>query len=708
MNIHTFTLKIFAPVVILCSLSYNAAAQDIDQLAVSLHADISNAPAITIGWKRDADALSYQVYKRANQSEPWTLQKTLFGSATSFTDTTTVRGMTYEYQVLKAGQHITDRYIASGYLYTGTEVYPNVESRKVLLVIDESFKNTLAPEIMQFENDLAAEGWTVVKAYVARAENFNKAEVKNVKQVIINEYNRNKSLLKSVVIIGRVAVPYSGLINPDGHPDHLGAWPCDGYYAEMQEPLWSDNSIDNTLATRLSNKNIPGDGKFDQSEFPTPLELSVGRIDLYDMPDFKKSELELLKAYFQRNHDFRTGVLKVPARGMIDDNFGPLTNYYKDEFGQDTRYVESFASNAWRNFGPLVGEDSIFHRDYPTALDTAAYLWSYGCGGGGYHSATGVATTSQLASGSVNTIFTMLFGSYFGDWDIQNNFLRAPLCASPGALTSAWVGRPHWFFQRMGLGETIGQAELLSENNYNQQDAQQYLSTYIFKNNAKGEWTSENAKGSHMALMGDPTLVLQPLARDVTFKKLNVSIDTNRVILSWNINADTVVSGYFIYRAKSKSEPFTRLNNVVLKELSYTDTTAPDGDNLYMIHAVKLQISPSGSYFTSLASVTTESSIAGVEDENIRFKNISIQPNPVRDFAEISFKTSGFKKGEVEILDLSGNTVAQIHSGIFDAGENHFTWDLSDAADKRVPAGMYLLKITIGNNITSQKFLVMP
>ena len=47
----------------------------------------------------------------------------------------------------------------------------------------------------------------------------------------------------------------------------------------------------------------------------------------------------------------------------------------------------------------------------------------------------------------------MFFGSYFGDWDSQNDFLRAALATTNYTLTSAWVGRPYWFFHHMALGK---------------------------------------------------------------------------------------------------------------------------------------------------------------------------------------------------------------------------------------------------------------
>ncbi len=77
------------------------------------------------------------------------------------------------------------------------------------------------------------------------------------------------------------------------------------------------------------------------------------------MSNFTKPELELLQQYFQRNHDFRTGQLNIPQRGLIDDNFGAFINRYKDGKGADARYIESFASTAWRAWSPLLGVDSI-------------------------------------------------------------------------------------------------------------------------------------------------------------------------------------------------------------------------------------------------------------------------------------------------------------------------------------------------------------
>ena len=75
------------------------------------------------------------------------------------------------------------------------------------------------------------------------------------------------------------------------------------------------------------------------------------------------------------------------------------------------------------------------------------------------------AARLNFAASDPQVVFTMFFGSYFGDWDSQNNFLRAALATTNYTLTSAWVGRPYWHFHHMALGETIGFSTRVTQNN---------------------------------------------------------------------------------------------------------------------------------------------------------------------------------------------------------------------------------------------------
>src|SRR5207248_3538227 len=139
--------------------------------------------------------------------------------------------------------------------------------------------NELADELARLRQDLIGDGWTVIRLDVKRNDS-----VMSVKKRIRDEYNADRANTKAVFLFGHVPVPYSGDIVPDGHaPDHQGAWPCDGFYGDM-DGAWTDNVVNDTAAADARTRNVPGDGKYDQSSFPAPLKLMVGRVDLANMP----------------------------------------------------------------------------------------------------------------------------------------------------------------------------------------------------------------------------------------------------------------------------------------------------------------------------------------------------------------------------------------------------------------------------------------
>ena len=242
---------------------------------------------------------------------------------------------------------------------------------------------------------------------------------------------------------------------------------------------WTDTQ--NYGGTGRQN-NVPGDGKFDQSSAPSgAVELGVGRVDLANMPAFApKTETDLLRQYLNKDHGFRVKAWTLPARGLIDDNFGA--------FGG-----EAFASTGWRAFSAFFGPANVFSLDWFGTLGANGYLWAYGCGGGNYTGAGGVGSTSNFAATDTKTAFTFLFGSYFGDWDVSNNFLRAPLATTTYGLTCAWAGRPAWYVHHMAMGETIGYAARVTQNN---------SGTYFYGYGPE----------IHVALMGDPTLRMYVVA----------------------------------------------------------------------------------------------------------------------------------------------------------------------------------------------------
>ena len=530
-------------------------SQTCQDATVELTADVqASPPRIILNWTANAGANQHFVYRKLKTALAWgDLVATLPGTATQYTDSTAVAGVSYEYRVTRSAT----TYNGYGYINAGIEIAAIEDRGTLILVIDSTVIDTLSAEIDRLVRDLEGDGWRVVRFGVSRT-----AAVTEVKAQIKAAYQISPGGTKAVFLLGHVPVPYSGELNPDAHPDHLGAWPADVYYADVNG-LWTDAVVNNVAANDPRTRNVPGDGKFDQSALPNDVDMQIGRVDFANMPAFTASEIQLLKNYLEKNHRYRHRDYSVSHQMLIDDNFGFFGN-------------EAFAANGWKAT-PLVGMGNVEAGDYFTDLSTKSYLWSYGCGGGSYTSAGGIGTTQDFAASFLNSVFTMLFGSYFGDWDSQNNFLRAPL-AQGTTLANVWAGRPHWMFHHMGLGETIGYSTRLSQNNNGL-----YFSNF-------------GARGVHMALMGDPTLrndVVAPVSEVVAMS------DGTHAYLSWKASPDTVL-GYHVYLRANGLEGYTRINQELIIATSYVDSCLlTPGIYSYMVRALVLQHSPSGTYYNA-------------------------------------------------------------------------------------------------------------
>lgn len=546
-------------------------------------------PSITLIWSENNNATDYEIHRKSKNGASWgAIKAKIPGQSTSYKDDAVVLGEAYEYRVTR----INGSSKAYGYVSTGIHVAASEYRGKLILLIDSTVASPLREQISRLISDLEGDQWTVLPYNVSRT-----AAPSEVKEIIIQAYNLDKSNTKALFLLGHIPVPYSGLLAPDGHPDHSGAWPADVYYGDM-DGVWTDSGVNNILASDPRNKNVPDDGKFDQSVLPSNVELQIGRVDFANLNAFSDSEIELLRKYLDKNHHYRHRKLNTRSRAVIDDNFGFFSG-------------EAFASSAWRNFSTLT--DTVVEGDYVSLMKEGSYLWSYGCGPGSYTSAGGIGSTQDFSNNALQGVFTMLFGSYFGDWDASNNFLRAAL-ANGTTLTNAWAGRPHWFFHHMGMGENIG------------------FSTRITQNNSSLYYTHYGARFVHIALMGDPTLrnhVIPPV------KAVVATRDGYHIRLNWT-SSTFENKGYYIYRKKINDEKYIRIHEAAISDTTFVDSCLMErGNFVYMVKVVKLESGPSGSYdnlsqgVMDTLEIMDESSVLALAEytalnNEIKFTNLSI------------------------------------------------------------------------------------
>ncbi|MBU6400542.1 MAG: fibronectin type III domain-containing protein, partial [Verrucomicrobia bacterium] len=555
-------------------------ADDTWDYAVQVSAQVQTSPPqIALSWPQDTYAVpnSYTVYRKAPNDTSWGSGVTVSGATTSYVDSNVTVGTAYEYQVVKTA----GTYTGYGYTYSGINV-PLTESRgKVILVVDNTYASYLTNSLTRLQQDLVGDGWIVLRHDVNRTDS-----VSSVKSLIVADYNADPVNVKAVFLFGHVPVPYSGNIVPDEHvPNHQGAWPADVYYADMTG-TWTDNSVNITSADDQRNWNVPGDGKFDQSNPPNPVQLEVGRVDFANLPGQTTwngpatfpSEQDLLQQYLNKDHAFRTKAFDLPRRGLVYDQFG-------------VHGGEAFSASAYRNFAPFFTAANVTTLTnagtWIATLSSNAYLWAYGAGAGAYNGISGIGTngaynqgyTTDVVSADTKAVFVMLFGSWLGDWDSQDNIMRGILATPSYGLTCSWSGRPHWFCQHMGLGETIGYSTRLTQNN-----------TGLYQTQI-----NTAANQIHIALMGDPTLRMHIVAPPTG---VTASAGSAGSLVAWNASPDSVL-GYYVYSAPTPAGPFTRLTGSLLAGNGFTDTTTTAATATYMVRAVKLETTPSGSYYNA-------------------------------------------------------------------------------------------------------------
>ncbi len=221
---------------------------------------------------RSPNATAQYVYRKTKERYDWGNPYRLLGNNDSSFNDTIITGRAFEYMVEK--DNGPDGVPIYGFIYAANKLAVTSYRGKILLVIDSTNRSFLENEIRTYRNDLIGDGWKTTVKWVSPS-----TSVPEIKAYIVSQYSADPNNLKSVVLIGDIAVPYSGnyehytIYPPDGHtrvsgfgPSHEGAWPTDLYFGSMSPSNWKDSLVTNTFGVRPANRNVPNDGKFDVTE----------------------------------------------------------------------------------------------------------------------------------------------------------------------------------------------------------------------------------------------------------------------------------------------------------------------------------------------------------------------------------------------------------------------------------------------------------
>ena len=475
-------------------------------------------------------------------AQSWRALGPASGPVMRVTDKTAEPGVAYEYQVLRMARDIVD----VGYWTTGVEL-PAPEARgTVHLVVEQTIAGDLALHLQRFIRDLAGDGWRVSGSQAPRHDPRqplrNLQMAASVKNWLRERYLADSAGTHTVVLVGHVPIPMSGRAAPDGHAPEPHA--SDLFYAEMNGE-WRA-----TAEGLLLENTLPSDA----------IEMQVGRIDFAGVSGGDRDlEVALLRAYFDKNHHWRRGLL-----GDLRQAYSQNGNLLVEQHGL-------------RN---IVGPEAVTAGGHHDAGELKPWLW--GVDFGDYNG------RNYATDHAVKAVFAINFGSGKQKIDRGFNAMTALLAQPWYPLAVGWGGRPAWRLHPMALGASIGDAHLRTVNNgvadEPYRESMDYFPTgsFLWRNPV---WVN---------LLGDPTLRAFPLAPPGVVIAEETAAG---VALSWTPSSDPDATGYRVFRTGSGSTDFTPLGEAPQDTLAFLDPAPPEGAR-YMVRSYGLKDVYAGSFFT--------------------------------------------------------------------------------------------------------------
>jgi hypothetical protein len=102
------------------------------------------------------------------------------------------------------------------------------------------------------------------------------------------------------------------------------------------------------------------------------------------------------------------------------------------------------------------------------------------------------------------------------------------------------------------------------------------------------------------------------------------------VIVQWTASPDTSLRGYQVYRSTNATNGYVRLNEALVTGTNCTDSSVPDvAHSFYMVRAVKLETSASGTYLNPSQGVFSVPWITYTQWQQTHFDSTQLANDPI-------------------------------------------------------------------------------
>jgi len=185
------------------------------------------------------------------------------------------------------------------------------------------------------------------------------------------------------------------------------------------------------------------------------------------------------------------------------------------------------------------------------------------------------------------------------------------------------------------------------------------------------------------------------------------SVGKDGVVLSWTTATELENAGFRITRIHEGN-----------REL-ITETLIPGAGTSAIPHSYRFtdtDVEPGATYGYQLSDVSLDGiernhtpvwvSIPATWGVPTVFRITALNPNPASEAVSVAYAMPEAGELRYEVFDISGHLIASDTLGEVSAGSGVVTWDLTHSAGRSVADGLYMIRLTCGENSVSSRLIV--
>jgi len=188
----------------------------------------------------------------------------------------------------------------------------------------------------------------------------------------------------------------------------------------------------------------------------------------------------------------------------------------------------------------------------------------------------------------------------------------------------------------------------------------------------------------------------------------------NYVKLNWTTQSETALNGYYIYRASSSQLSEAQLvspliaatNSSNQHHYEFTDAEIYDeGTYYYWLQSAELD--GSSQYFGPVTVFYTNQTEIPLPGIPLVTTLNQIYPNPFNPLAHLSYTLKESVPVELNIYNKRGQLVRSYENLPSQTGMHRLSWDGTDNNGKPCSSGLYLIRMTAGKDVFTQKAILL-